>query len=180
MTGNPYKVSDPVMDAAQGRPMIVLEAPDETVAEWSDRNDYDLVENYGNAKFDPDPDEPVVRCAYLGNVRSEPSKDYTFPVSRVVLIDAHHADDGRRLYDRVVVDVLERLFSHRGDPAGTYSIAQSVGFDPELIDEARELADVEATIPVDDADEVYSGAEAEARGIGPGPEDDRSETDTGP
>jgi len=111
---NPYQVGDPVMDAAQGRAMIVLGVPNQTVAEWSNDNGYDLLENYANAKFDPSPNEGVVRCAYLGNVRSDPSKDYTFPVSRVRLIDAHHADDGDRIADRiadrVAVDVLSAVF----------------------------------------------------------------------
>lgn len=156
MVENPYNIGDPVMDGAQGRPMVVLDAPDTTVAQWSDRNGYDLLDNYANSKFDPDAEEPVVECVYVSDVRSEPSKTYTFPVSRVRLIDAHHADDGRRLYDRVVRDVLERLWwSATGamEPDNTAmleSVMRDAGFGQDVIDEARELADVERTVVVDD------------------------------
>lgn len=106
-----YKIGDPVMDLAQGRPMVVLNVPSKNVAEWPGDNDYDLLSNYANSRFDPDPDEPVVECVYVSDVRSEPSKTYTFPVSRVVLIEAHHADDGPRVADRVLAtfatDLLE-------------------------------------------------------------------------
>jgi len=159
MVDNPYKIADTVVDLAQGRPMVVLDAPAETVREWSDRENYDLTDNYANAKLGARDDEAVVRCAYVSDIRSEPSKDYTFPVSRVALIDAHHADDGRRLYDRVVVEVLERLFYQAAGPlvddpdSGTLrSLATDAGFDPDLVDEARELADLEQTIPARETD----------------------------
>jgi len=113
MTVAEYKVGDPVVDLAQGRPMLVVRTPAKNMAEWSGDNGYDLAENYANSKFDPQPDEPVVECVYVSDIRSEPSKTYTFPVSRVALIDVHHADDGRRVYD----------------------------LDPGVIDEASELAE---------------------------------------
>lgn len=156
---NPYRIGDPVMDAAQGRAMIVLDAPDVTVAEWSDRNGYDLERNYANEKFEPNPNEPVVECVYVSDVRSEPSKSYTFPVSRVRLIDAHHADDGGRIADRVTVAVLEALFAAAYDdpealdlpsPATVGAVAQAAGIDVETIDRARELASVEETVVADE------------------------------
>lgn len=135
--------------------MIVVDAPDETVAEWSDANDYDLVGNYANSKFQPDPTEGVVECVYVSDVRSEPSKTYTFPVSRVALIDVHHADDGRRLYDRVVVDVLDRLFQTARRASGDdywevrdpVTVVETVarwaleGQEDDRVDEAIEPAD---------------------------------------
>jgi len=158
MVDNPYKTGDPVVDLAQGRPMVVLDAPAETVREWSDRENYDLTDNYANAKLGARDDEAVVRCAYISDIRSEPSKDYTFPTSRVALIDAHHADDGRRLYDRVAVEILENLMVgaemdngdiSKGDIAqlATYTVSQS------LISEASELADLEQTIPAKETDD---------------------------
>jgi len=158
MVDNPYKTGDPVGDLAQGRPMVVLDAPAETVREWSDRENYDLTDNYANAKLGARDDEAVVRCAYISDIRSEPSKDYTFPTSRVALIDAHHADDGRRLYDRVAVEILENLMVgaemdngdiSKGDIAqlATYTVSQS------LISEASELADLEQTIPAKETDD---------------------------
>jgi hypothetical protein len=105
----PYRIGDPVMDLAQGRPMIVLDAPQQNVAEWSNNNDYDLLDNYANSKFQPHASEPVVTCVYVSDVRSEPSKTYSFPVSRCKLIDAHHADDGPRVADRVLATFAEDL-----------------------------------------------------------------------
>jgi len=108
---NPYRTGDPVMDCAQGRAMVVLDAPDQTVAEWSDANNYELTENYANGKFGAYDAEYVAECVYVSDVRSEPSKTYTFPASRLRLIDAHHADDGMRVADRVIAQVSEALFT---------------------------------------------------------------------
>lgn len=152
-----YHVGDPVVDLAQGRPMIVLDAPDLTVAEWSDANGYDLQGNYANGKFGPADDEAVVECVYVSDVRSEPSKTYTFPVSRVALIDAHHADDGRRVYERAVRGVLAAMFAVAADAVerdpveSLHLIAEAATGDADLVDEARELAGVERTIGGDDA-----------------------------
>lgn len=144
--GQPYRIGDPVVDLAQGRPMVVLAAPDQTVAEWSDAEGYDLMGNYANSKFDPMPNETVVECVYVSDVRSEPSKTYTFPISRVALIDAHHADDGRRLADRVAVDLLESLFGAALDVEHTPSVdavaalVAEAGIDEELQRVACETA----------------------------------------
>jgi len=144
---NPYRIGDPVMDAAQGRAMIVLDAPDQTVASWSAENNYELTENYANTKFAASNEEAVVECVYVSDVRSEPSKTYTFPASRVRLIDAHHADDGDRIAERVGRDVLDKLFQAAMDLDGApdvdelYSLASVAGVaDTGTIDEAVELA----------------------------------------
>ena len=153
----PYRIGDPVMDAAQGRPMIVLSAPEQTVDEWSDANGYDLQGNYANGKFDPADGEAVVECVYVSDVRSEPSKTYTFPVSRVRLIDAHHADDGGRIAERVRVELMSDLIAAANDtdmerltPIAICALAEKVGVANETIDVSRELADV-ATLEAPDA-----------------------------
>ena len=146
---NPFHKGDPVMDAAQGRPMVVLDAPNQTVAEWSEANNYDLTENYANSKFDAAADEFVVRCVYVSDVRSEPSKDYTFPVSRVRLIDAHHADDGMRVADRVAVDLLKQLFGaaldhdHTATVADVAALVAEAGVDDEVASLGQELAEAD-------------------------------------
>lgn len=150
-TSNPYRIGDPVVDLAQGRPMIVLDAPEQNVVEWSGDNDYNLLRNYANGKFDPDPDEYVVECVYVSDVRSEPSKSYTFPVSRVCLIDAHHADGGARIYDRIARDVMEQLFGEIVEPKERHEadwIEQRLteSFSEDLVSEARELAEIEQTV----------------------------------
>lgn len=161
MTRPTLRVADPVMDAAQGRPMVVVATPDETVAEWSERENYDLLDNYANAKFDPDPDEPVVECVYVSDVRSEPSKTYTFPRSRCRLIDVHHADGGRRLFDRVARAVLADVFGcmerrTEFSDGDIEAVAENVDVHPEAVSEARELADV-ATRFGDETTEPSSG-----------------------
>lgn len=150
---NPYQTGDPVVDLAQGRPMIVLDAPDETAREWSDRENYELAENYANGKLDTTDDDAVVRCVYVSDIRSEPSKDYTFPTSRVALIDAHHADDGRRVAERVRLDLLESMMratvaSDREGltPIAIGAMAEQAGVSGEVIDVALELANVEQVI----------------------------------
>lgn len=158
MTDYNIQIGDPVMDAAQGRPMVVVDTPDQTVREWSEQNDYDLMGNYANSKFDPTATEPAVECVYIGDVRSEPSKTYTFPASRLVLIDVHHADDEGRIYDRVARDVLERLFAvaagtdMASSTAEIFDVATHAGLDEDLVDEAQELAEVEQQFGDDSAD----------------------------
>lgn len=147
-----YQIGDPVVDLAQGRAMVVLGVPDMTVDEWSDTNNYELAENYANAKLDTTADEGVVRCVYVSDIRSEPSKDYTFPESRVALIDAHHADDGQRIADRIISETLADVFhvlamngqGHRIE--GLAGMLEGEGFDPDVVSVARELADVEQRI----------------------------------
>lgn len=160
----PFRIGDPVMDAAQGRPMVVLDVPPQTVAEWSGDTGYDLTENYGNQKFGVHPNEPVVTCRYVSDVSGDPGKTYTFPQSRLRLIDVHHADGGRRVYDRVAVDVLRAVFvaafkqdKHDGrDPSDGWTgyvhdamAAANLPTDEKthvVAKLARELADVDATI----------------------------------
>lgn len=163
MSYPPLKIGDPVMDAAQGRPMVVLDVPDMDAAEWSEANDYDLGSNYGNSKFMRSDSEPVVEAVYVSDVRSEPSKSYTFPRGRLRLIDAHHADGGRRIADRVFVDVLSSIFiaAKQDDIEGLEIddadpilrlVHRAVG-PTELVGEAYELAQAE-TITADTEDDT--------------------------
>ena len=162
MTYPPLKVGDPVMDAAQGRPMVVLDVPDMTAEQWSEVNDYDLGGNYGNSKFMRSDDEPVVEAVYVSDVRSEPSKSYTFPRGRLRLIDAHNADDGRRIADRITMDVLASIFiaAFEDDIQGLEIddadpilrlVHRAVG-PTDLVGEAYELAQA-ATIEAEDDNE---------------------------
>jgi hypothetical protein len=160
----PFRVGDPVVDLAQGRPMLCLAAPETSVEEWSAENEYPLTENYANEKLDTTPGEAVVRCVYLSDIRSEPSKDYTFPASRVALIDAHHADDGRRIHDRVARDVLEQLFdaAYRSGSDQTLNVLEGLAQDAvgkEVTSEARELASLEHTISTTDTSGGGDGGE---------------------
>ena len=148
MSEHPFKIGDPVMDAAQGRPMVVLDVPDHTVDSWSEANGYDLLSNYANSKFDPSPDEGVVECVYVGDVRSEPSKTYTFPVSRLRLIDIHHADDGRRVGARAVRAFLVEMFvaATADEREHLKNAAEAAGW-ASVKDEALEFAKAAGEVP---------------------------------
>ncbi|WP_162562394.1 hypothetical protein [Salinigranum rubrum] len=145
---NSFQIGDPVMDAAQGRPMVVLDAPDETVADWSDANGYNLTSNYANSKFGCTDDEPVVECVYVSDVRSEPSKTYTFPVSRIRLIDVHHADDGRRVGARAVRAFLVEAFvvATAEEREALKAICEAAGW-ASVKDEALEFAKAAGEVP---------------------------------
>jgi len=144
-TVQPYRIGDPVIDLAQGRPMVVVDAPEQDVAGWSEANNYNLLENYANSRFDPKRSEPVVECVYVGNIRNEPSRSYTFPVSRCKLIEVHHADDGRRLADRIaaelVDDILEAAAAVDGPPAVGRVAAVLQQAAPEVGDRISEVSE---------------------------------------
>jgi len=144
-SAQPYRIGDPVLDLAQGRPMVVVDAPQQDVGDWSEANDYDLQGNYANSRFGPTLSEPVVECVYVCDIRSEPSKTYTFPVSRTKLIEVHHADDGRRLADRIAAelfeDVLEAAAAVDGPPAVGRVAAVLQQAAPEVGDRISEVSE---------------------------------------
>ena len=141
----PYRIGDPVIDLAQGRPMVVVDAPQQDVGDWSEANDYDLTDNYANSRFGPKLSEPVVECVYVGDIRSEPSKTYPLPDSRCKLIDVPHADDGRRVADRIAAtlaeDILEAAAAVDGDPAVGRVAAVLQQAAPEVGDRISEVSE---------------------------------------
>ncbi|GAB6863293.1 hypothetical protein ACFR97_10365 [Haloplanus litoreus] len=156
------QVGDVALDLTQGRPVHVLEDTGQTAAEWSDANDYDLCGNYGNSRLEAQPDDAVFEVVYCSNAKSEPSKTYAMPESRLLRIETEAADDGRPVAERAVVDVLEQLFDlamqldedWNTEPEGfddalsTLVINHSERLDT-LGGEARELADVSHTVTGD-------------------------------
>ena len=157
------QVGDVVLDLCQGRPMQVIGDPQQTAAEWSGDNGYDLLDNYGNSRLGADPNDRVFECVYVGSIKSEPSRDYTFPESRLARVEVESADDGRPVADRVRVETLEALFTMATSLDGDWSIepeswsdavaklVTSAGsIDDDLVDEARELAEVDAVVGGDD------------------------------
>ncbi|AFZ74588.1 hypothetical protein [Natronobacterium gregoryi] len=137
---------DVALDRTQGRPVHVLEDTEQTALEWSNENGYDLLENYGNERCGTTASDRVFEVAYCSSIQSEPSKTYAMPESRLDRVETEKADDGRQVYDRIVVDVLEQLFQRAGqDDEGAVNVleqyATDVGIDAEAVDEARELAE---------------------------------------
>lgn len=155
---NPYEIGDPVLDCAQGRAMVVVAAPDQTVGEWNNANSYDLHDNYANQKFGSTDGDYVVETVYVGDIRSKPSKTYTFPTSRCRLIDVHEADGDGRIAERVVRQFLERLFIGIHNDPGVdaddlaFHARQTGMISEEGVGVARELADVDARIGGNDAE----------------------------
>ncbi|WP_049987122.1 hypothetical protein [Halobellus rufus] len=154
MNGEEIRVGDVALDVTQGSPVHVLEDTGQTAAEWSDANDYELCENYGNSRCGAEPEDRVYDVVYCSSGRSEPSKTYAMPESRLLRIETEAADDGRPVADRVAVGVLEQLFdaAYRSGSDRTLSILEALVQDAvgkDLTTEARELADVGHTIAAD-------------------------------
>jgi hypothetical protein len=85
------------------------------------------------------------------------------PESRLLRIETEAADDGRPVRERIVRDVLVELFMIAHEtadaPGAEHSgklfenVAQYMDYPDDVIDEARELADVEQTITAEDDDD---------------------------
>jgi hypothetical protein len=149
------QVGDVALDKTQGRPVHIVEDCGQTAAEWSNANNYELCENYGNDRLGASDDDAVYEVVYCSNAKSEPSKTYAMPESRLLRIETEAADDGRPVADRAARNVLESLFAaaHHDDAPDTdalKTLAYSAGIEMALVDEARELADVALTIGEDD------------------------------
>jgi hypothetical protein len=154
---NPIQVGDVCLDLAQGRPVHVVEDLRQTAAEWSEANNYELCENYGNDRLGAADDDAVYEVVYCSNAKSEPSKTYAMPESRLLRVETEAADDGRPVAERAAREVLESLFAaaHHDDAPDTdalKTLAYSAGVEMALVDEAAELADVAHTIGEADDD----------------------------
>jgi hypothetical protein len=68
----PYLVGDVALDLAQGRPVYIIENTGQTARQWSDENDYELTENYGNSRLGTSPDDQVFEVLYCSNAKSRP------------------------------------------------------------------------------------------------------------
>jgi len=82
MSEQSIKLGDVCLDLAQGRPVHVIADTGQTVAEWSEANNYNLLDNYGNSRFDTTNDERVFDVVYCSNLKSRSSKTYAYPESR--------------------------------------------------------------------------------------------------
>lgn len=155
----PIQVGDVCLDLTQGRPVHVVEDTGQTAVEWSEANDYALCENYGNSRLKASDDDAVYECVYCSSAKSEPSRTYAFPESRLLRIETEAADDGRPVAERAVRDVLEQLFDLAMNLDSEWA-AEPDDFEhalrllttnhsdrlDELGDEAQELADVAHTV----------------------------------
>jgi hypothetical protein len=150
-------VGDVALDLAQGRPVHVIGDPDLTVAAWNAQNNYDLLENYGNQRLEATGDDRVYDVVYCSNAKSEPSRSYTMPDSRLLRVETDAADGGRPVRQRVQRETLVTVFTvlqRNGHDVEVDMLTDELGywsFGDGVVAEARELADVDATIGGDDA-----------------------------
>ena len=157
------RVGDVCLDLAQGRPVHVVGDTGQTAAEWSEANNYELAENYGNSRLDTTPEDRVYDVVYCSSAKSEPSKTYAFPESRLLRVETEAADDGRPVAERAVQDVLEQLFDLAINLDDEWAVEPddfehaltilTTNHSDRLADvgeEAHELADVSHTVAPDD------------------------------
>lgn len=149
MTDEVLRVGDVALDLSQGRPVQIVRAHDETVAEYTD---YDLLDNYANERLGTGPEDAVFDIVYVGSLRSQPSKVYAFPESRLSRIEVEAASDTLgRVQDEWAEQLLVTLFTVAGRDEdgvrqGLQYLARGSGIPDDVIDRARELADVERRV----------------------------------
>jgi hypothetical protein len=145
------QVGDVALDLTQGRPVHIIEDTGLDAATWSERNDYELTDNYGNDRMGAAPDDRVFEVVYCSSLKSEPSKTYAMPSARLARVETEAADDGAPVADRIRQDLLADLLAEArrleadGIAEAIEAIAAAVT-DEETVGIARELADVEQTI----------------------------------
>jgi|GEM_PF-6558231 len=150
MTDADIKVGDVCIDLVKRGKVQVVGQPAPSVGAHQDQNDYDIAQYKANALLDVSRPEPVFSVVYLPDEPSTSfSGTYDFPASRLARVPVEEAnDDLRRHQHDLAVGVLEAVFDamHRG---GMFSeddidaLAHHTGLPEDLVDEARELAEVE-------------------------------------
>lgn len=136
------RLGDVALDLCQGRPVLIVGTFDYDAAEWSARNDYDLVaDNYGNQRLGATPSDAVFEAVYCSSAKSEPSRSYTFPESRLLRIE-HEAATDERLQTRLARQVLADLFAAaNAEDVDTLGGIATAAFDESLARDALELAE---------------------------------------
>lgn len=137
---------DVCLDLAQGNPVQVIDHAADTVREWGESNNYNLLETYGNRRLGATEDDTVWTCVYVGSLRSEPSNSYYFPTSRLARIEVESAHDERERVQRVIqLDLLADLFdvTFRGEIDKSHPLCDLVrkAFDDELVRDAEEISE---------------------------------------
>jgi hypothetical protein len=159
-----FEIGEPAIDTATGRSVVIVDRAADRTDDHSDAEGYDFLENYGNQRTRARAADPVYTAVYVSSLQSKPSKSYDFPSSRLGRPEYENVDGVDRVYEMVARDVLEQLFvgasavgldalaveSTRG---ALQRIALEAGVDEDVVDEARELAEVETDFGGDDDDE---------------------------
>lgn len=143
MTERPLRVGDVCLDLAQGRPVQIISDPDQTAAEWSESNNYDLVGNYGNSRLGATEEDAVFDVVYVSNLKNQPKKSYAFPESRLGRIEVEAAEEAiSSIQEEILFDFLVALIQEGQERDLTDLIpALDALLDPETVQAAEEVAD---------------------------------------
>lgn len=142
MTDRPLRVGDVCLDLAQGRPVQIVSDPQQTAGEWSESNNYNLMENYGNSRLGTTEEDAVFDCVYVGSLQSEPSKTYAFPEARLGRIEVESSDESiNSIQEEFIFDLLVAMV-READGSGRVPALTSVlngVLDEETVGAALEL-----------------------------------------
>lgn len=139
------QIGDVVLDLAQGRPMQVVDRAADSVAIWERANDYDLTGNYGNSRLGATAEDAVFTCVYTGSIKSEPSKTYDFPESRLARIETEAAH-GEIVQETFAIELLADMVEAAADwdedgmAAKVTLAANHAGVPNKVVNAAGELA----------------------------------------
>jgi hypothetical protein len=120
---------------------MVVGTHDVDAGTWSEQEGYDLMANYANSRFDTRPTDAVYEAVYCSSLKSEPSRSYTFPESRLLRIE-HEAATDERLQTRLTRQMLADLFAAAApEDVDTLGGIATAAFDEGLARDGLELAE---------------------------------------
>jgi len=146
------QVSDVALDLTKGRPVHVVERYDGDAADWSEANNYELTENYGNSRLGASETDAVFEVVYCSSAKSEPTKTYAMPEARLLRVETEAADGGRPVRERIEIellaDVLSAILLGANHQTEEYDwvvdiLRNAEDIPDEQLDVAAELADIE-------------------------------------
>jgi len=165
MTDARIRAGDVCIDLVERGKVYVMERAAISVRKHREQESYDISDYKANALLDVRDEETVWTCVYLPDKpQTEFSGTYDFPESRLARVPVEEANqDLRKPQERLVVTVFESLFgmattldedwaveAQNFEQALAVLTANTSALDDDLVDEARELADIEETVPVED------------------------------
>ncbi|WP_336359026.1 hypothetical protein [Haloarcula sp. CGMCC 1.6347] len=156
MTDARIRTGDVVIDLVERGKMVVVGKAAHSVDAHRQTESYDISEYKSHPLLDVSDTEAVWTCVYLPDKPStEFSGTYDFPESRLARVPVEEANqDLRRTQERQAVSMLETLFAQALDDhvwEEVTTIAERA-LPEEIVDEARELADVERTVASEGGD----------------------------
>jgi hypothetical protein len=122
-------IGDVVYDLAQGSKMQVVGHAADSVAEYSDREDFDLASYKCHPQLRVSEDEPVYTCVYLpDSLKSSVSGTYDFPESRLARCPVEEANEDLNHIEREFLDefltTLAEASVHEGQETATAQVVR--------------------------------------------------------